>query len=83
MRINFGGKMETPLKGRNIKVDTAVLTQIIERVDEMESLVETLEVGLDRGLLRQIEQSRRDFAAGKSRFARTKQELDAYLTSLG
>ena len=70
-------------KGKQIEVNADILAQLITRVDEIERLIETLEVNMDKTLLKQIEQSRKDFASGKGTTIRSKKELKEYLASLG
>ncbi len=69
-------------KNRQVEVNSDVLVELIRRVEEIESLVETLEVNLDKDILKQVEQSKRDFALGKYKKVQTKEELSAYLKSL-
>lgn len=75
--------MENVQKTKQIQVDSSVLVELINRVEALDSLVETLEVGLDKEILKQLEQSKKDFAQGKSKTIKTKEELVKYLNSLG
>ncbi|MBI5227740.1 hypothetical protein HY988_04090 [Candidatus Micrarchaeota archaeon] len=71
------------IKNKQVEVNSSVLVELIRRVEEIESLVETLEVSLDKDILKQIEQSKRDFAQGKYKMVQTKEELSSYLKTLG
>jgi len=68
---------------KKIEVSSDILMELIEKVEEMDSLIETLEVNLDLSLISQIAQSRRDIALGKTRKVKTAKELKGYLASLG
>jgi hypothetical protein len=76
-----GGTMQMATK--KIEVSSDILMELIEKVEEMDSLIETLEVNLDLSLISQIAQSRRDIALGKTRKVKTAKELKGYLASLG
>ena len=67
---------------KKIEVNSDIIMELITKVEEIDSLVETLEVNLDRNLLRQMIQSKREIALGKSRKV-TAKKLDEYLASLG
>ena len=75
--------MESATKTRQVQVNSSVLVELIQRVEELENLVETLEIGLDKEVLKQIEQSKKDFVQGMFKTAKTKKELESYLSSLG
>ena len=75
--------MQNVQKTKQIQVDSSVLFELIHRVEAIESLVETLEINLDKDLLRQLEESKKEFAQGKAKIVRTKEELSTYLSSLG
>lgn len=75
--------MQNVTEGKQIEFNSNILVELLRRVEELESLVETLEVSLDKDILKQVEQSKRDFAAGKSKTVRTQNELIDYLASLG
>jgi len=68
---------------KKIEVSSDILIELIEKVEEIDSLVETLEVTLDWNLTKQIMQSRKEISLGKTRKVKTAKELNAYLTSLG
>ena len=71
------------VKAKQVEVNADLLVQLITRVEEIESLIETMEVSLDKDLLKQLAQSRKEFVSGKGRTVRSKKELKEYLASLG
>ncbi|HIH23112.1 TPA: hypothetical protein HA238_05265 [Candidatus Micrarchaeota archaeon] len=75
------GEHET-VKIKQISVNSSVLVELIKHVEVMESLVETLEINLDADILKQVEESKKDFAQGRVKNIKTKTELSAYLNSL-
>lgn len=74
--------MENITKTKNIQINSNLLVEIIKKAEEMESLVETLEISLDSDTLKQIEQSKKDFAQGKTKTVRDAKELNDYLSTL-
>jgi len=73
--------MQTLTKTKQVNVSSNILVELITRVEELESLVETLEVSMDKDILKQVEDSKKDFAQGKFKTIRTKKELSDYLAS--
>ena len=68
---------------KQISINANIITELITRFEEMESLIETLEITLDKDLLKQLAESKREFAQGKSKTIKGKTELKSYLASLG
>ena len=68
---------------KTINVDSKVLFELIKKVDEIESLVETLDIQSDNELIKELEQSKKEFAQKQVKNVKTKAELAKYLSSLG
>ena len=68
---------------KQIQVNENLLVELITKVEEMDSLVETLEISLDKSIIKQVEQSKKDFAEGRYKKISNKKQMIIYLNSLG
>lgn len=66
----------------NSSVVGGIITRLTQIQEEIRDLVEELEILSDEELMREIEESRKDFEEGRSYTLRTDEDIDEFFSDL-